>query len=1014
MKTRPHPLVISLVLLVVGSPALMAAAPQIQVVRGSTTFVDGVTKLSFVELLDTTHVRVLYVLTIKNIGTAALNLGHNPVIDGPSAADYSCAFASGSETFVVSPGQSTNLNVNILGGSATNHEATLHILSDDPVNPSFDIPLVAPEMTILEQPDGNELFSAVVSGFINTTSPIALGRVGGAGAGLAVIKLINTGSAPLTSLQLGKDDGINDGVTIPEYDYTVTGLDNHYQTLAPGASLLINVKLNANKSGAHRARIFMASNDVNEGPPFNFQVYLTAPEITVEHPSGTALKDGAATLDFGNLVGGALNMATVTIKNDGSANLSGLSVTKSGAGMTDYTVGVLGATSLAPNASTTFTVTYDPASEGAHLANLQIHSNDADEGIFDITLKAPEFAVEQPANTNLVDGTASVGFSNTEVGKFSTLTFTIKSKGSAPLTGVTVTKDGANNGDFVVTGPSSATIAVNGSTTFTVKFTAAAAGARTAALHIASNDANENAFDIVLTGTGVNVPVVNPSGPFTWFVSGNVTDQISATNNPTSFTITGLPAAVIPDKVTGQLSGKPSAITTMTKTFTVVASNIAGPSAAVTFSYTVTALPALSVGTFNGLIDRSTALTGPVAGQMLKGHGGSLYNLITTSTGSFTATLKLEDKSYSMPVGSALNAASGGNPTASVKILRGTATDAIADLTFAFTINKDTGELTGTLSDGIFVTPVALKAWRSPWKATGTVASPANPATAASYTAALELDPALVGTDPLSVSPGNPANVIYPQGTGYGTLTITAAGVATWSGKAADGTTLTASTMLGPNGEVPLHFLLYSTTAPANAGSMHGWTKITGTNLDSVAPFDWLKLAQLPANTTRSYKSGFPLHNLTVIGGKYVPPTAVNLMLGLIAPPGNAQLVFSEGGIKNSTLGVGGALTQIFSISTTNVITGLVGSPGTVTLTPFSATTGAISGNFTLSDDDPRDTTPPIAKVPRSTPWTGVLVPRLGKGVGQFQLAKLPTNTPPATTPTNSPQLSGQVVLEAP
>ena len=83
-------------------------------------------------------------------------------------------------------------------------------------------------------------------------------------------------------------------------------------------------------------------------------------------------------------------------------------------------------------------------------------------------------------------------------------------------------------------------------------------------------------------------------------------------------------------------------------------------------------------------------------------------------------------------------------------------------------------------------------------------------------------------------------------------------------------------------------------------------------------------------------------------------------------------------------------------------------------MTPFSATTGAIGGNFTLSDDDPRDTTPPIAKVTRSTPWTGVLVPRLSKGVGQFQLAKLPTNTPPATTPTNSPQLSGQVVLEAP
>jgi hypothetical protein len=65
-----------------------------------------------------------------------------------------------------------------------------------------------------------------------------------------------------------------------------------------------------------------------------------------------------------------------------------------------------------------------------------------------------------------------------------------------------------------------------------------------------------------------------------------------------------------------------------------------------------------------------------------------------------------------------------------------------------------------------------------------------------------------------------------------------------------------------------------------------------------------------------------------------------------------------------------------------------------------------------LKDNDPRDLTFPFTVVARSVPWVGVLVPRLSQGVGQFQLQQLPTSVP-ATTPTNSPTLSGKVVLQS-
>ncbi|MCX6865478.1 MAG: choice-of-anchor D domain-containing protein, partial [Verrucomicrobia bacterium] len=115
-----------------------------------------------------------------------------------------------------------------------------------------------------------------------------------------------------------------------------------------------------------------------------------------------------------------------------------------------------------------------------------------------------EIAVEQPVGNNLVDGTARVAFGSVAPANNSNKTFTIKNTGNADLTGLGITIDGPNAADFSVTAsPTAPVTGPTGSTTFTVRFAPAAAGAKTAALHIASNDANENPFDIALTGTGL-------------------------------------------------------------------------------------------------------------------------------------------------------------------------------------------------------------------------------------------------------------------------------------------------------------------------------------------------------------------------------------------------------------------------------------------------------------------------------------------------------------------------------
>lgn len=121
-----------------------------------------------------------------------------------------------------------------------------------------------------------------------------------------------------------------------------------------------------------------------------------------------------------------------------------------------------------------------------------------------VVFASPEIAVEQPAGTDLTDGSAAIDFGSADLGSTSSaMTFTVKNTGAANLTGLAVTKTGTNPDEFSVSTLGASSLAPNTSTTFAVTFTPGAAGLRTAALRIASSDADENPFDVILTGTGV-------------------------------------------------------------------------------------------------------------------------------------------------------------------------------------------------------------------------------------------------------------------------------------------------------------------------------------------------------------------------------------------------------------------------------------------------------------------------------------------------------------------------------
>lgn len=123
------------------------------------------------------------------------------------------------------------------------------------------------------------------------------------------------------------------------------------------------------------------------GNDFAVAVYgPSRPDIAVSQSS--ALTDGGSTTIGATIPNLPGTPVTFTISNPGSADLSSLSVAKSGADAADFIVGNLSATSIPTGGGTaTFTVTFTPATAGSKSATLQIASNvGGSKNPFDLTL----------------------------------------------------------------------------------------------------------------------------------------------------------------------------------------------------------------------------------------------------------------------------------------------------------------------------------------------------------------------------------------------------------------------------------------------------------------------------------------------------------------------------------------------------------------------------------------------------------------------------------------------------
>jgi uncharacterized delta-60 repeat protein len=119
-------------------------------------------------------------------------------------------------------------------------------------------------------------------------------------------------------------------------------------------------------------------------PSAAFPVLIGFPSIAVELPNGTVIPDGG-THSFISVLGTPANL-NFTIRNIGSVNLTGLSITKDGPNAADFTLTLSPTSPVVPSGSTTFTIQFAPANTTARTATLHIANNVAAFHPYDIAL----------------------------------------------------------------------------------------------------------------------------------------------------------------------------------------------------------------------------------------------------------------------------------------------------------------------------------------------------------------------------------------------------------------------------------------------------------------------------------------------------------------------------------------------------------------------------------------------------------------------------------------------------
>jgi hypothetical protein len=209
---------------------------------------------------------------------------------------------------------------------------------------------------------------------------------------------------------------------------------------------------------------------------------------------GSALAASASALSFGNVQKGKSSSLSETVTNTGG---SALTISEAKISGTDFSASEPSLpTTLSPNQSVTFTVTFAPTATGSIRGTLAVVSN-AGNSPLNIALSGTGTSQGQ-----LLVSPARLSFGTVVVGTQSSLGGTLEATGSS----VTISGISIDSNEFVLSGISlPTTLTADQTTSFTVTFKPATVGTASATL-LSSSDAASSPTAQDLTGDGTAAP----------------------------------------------------------------------------------------------------------------------------------------------------------------------------------------------------------------------------------------------------------------------------------------------------------------------------------------------------------------------------------------------------------------------------------------------------------------------------------------------------------------------------
>lgn len=353
-----------------------------------------------------------------------------------------------------------------------------------------------------------------------------------------------------------------------------------------------------------------------------------------------------------------------------------------------------------------------------------------------------------------------------------------------------------------------------------------------------------------------------------------------------------------------------------------------------TASFIVNPFTTAYTGIFNGLVLPNSP-TLPHADTL-----GMLQNAKVLGNGSFTSTLKIDGASFPVngsffPIGSTAYARFVNGTTRGTELI--IARSGKPSLIVSLTLNLHSGSgIRGTLkqrSRGVDIAECDVSGYLAAYSATNKAPSALAGTVSKPYTLLL---PAMTQIPPIGAT-------YYPQSPGYATMTLSVAGVASFTGRLADHTPFSGSGSLFSGDQWPLFVSLYS-----GKGAIAGYVTITDANattydVNATGDLYWVRP---PIASSQWYPDGWADGIMVgMVGARYnVPPatpaTSVFPSLQAISP--SLTLTFTNGLL---------ASLQTFdqTISPLNVVTNVPLSPTGPTMTITKAT-GLVTGSFPHTD----------------------------------------------------------------